>query len=270
MQTEDRHTQFLPVAKQPTVTSTQLGYTEYFHSVQGEGEDIGKRVVFIRLPLCPFRCEWCDSKYAVSGIDTQVIEFEDLGRELVEELEVQTIIWTGGEPLLHKDKIIAFEDYLEETYSIEHMPTFAFETNGSIHWGDEQIDRSWEYTVSPKLGSSLQAPKLKPEVLKTYLDHEHVQFKFVVQNDQDIQDTIVLLESIPEFATEGCSITFQPEWYNIEKIAEEQYNGDYWKPYFGFMKDLADKLLAEERLKHYNWRVLPQMHKMFWGNTPGK
>jgi len=35
-------------------------------TIQGEGEHIGRRAVFVRLAGCDSRCSWCDTKYAWS------------------------------------------------------------------------------------------------------------------------------------------------------------------------------------------------------------
>ena len=40
------------------------GHPEIFCSVQGEGVNIGKPAVFLRLGLCNLKCTWCDTKYA--------------------------------------------------------------------------------------------------------------------------------------------------------------------------------------------------------------
>jgi 7-carboxy-7-deazaguanine synthase len=37
---------------------------EVFASLQGEGVNLGKPAVFIRLAGCPLRCVYCDTKYA--------------------------------------------------------------------------------------------------------------------------------------------------------------------------------------------------------------
>ncbi|NIO36533.1 hypothetical protein GTO27_02395, partial [Candidatus Bathyarchaeota archaeon] len=37
--------------------------SEIFYSIEGEGIEIGRPEVFIRLAECNLRCTWCDTKY---------------------------------------------------------------------------------------------------------------------------------------------------------------------------------------------------------------
>ena len=38
--------------------------SEIFYSIEGEGIEIGRPEIFVRLSGCNLRCEWCDTKYA--------------------------------------------------------------------------------------------------------------------------------------------------------------------------------------------------------------
>ena len=39
------------------------GSPEIFYSIQGEGANVGKPAVFLRMGLCNLKCSWCDTKY---------------------------------------------------------------------------------------------------------------------------------------------------------------------------------------------------------------
>jgi 7-carboxy-7-deazaguanine synthase len=73
-----------------------LVVTEIFRSLQGESTFAGLPCSFVRLTGCGLRCVWCDSAYAFQGgktmrLDEILAEVERLGAPLVE--------LTGGEPL---------------------------------------------------------------------------------------------------------------------------------------------------------------------------
>ena len=37
---------------------------EIFYSIEGEGIEIGRLEVFVRLSGCNLKCNWCDTKYS--------------------------------------------------------------------------------------------------------------------------------------------------------------------------------------------------------------
>ncbi|MFP4609333.1 MAG: 7-carboxy-7-deazaguanine synthase QueE, partial [Candidatus Aenigmatarchaeota archaeon] len=67
---------------------------EIFHSLQGEGNNIGKPTVFIRTAGCNLRCGWCDTRYAWDGGEKMSVQ-EILER--VKRFDTQQVCITGGE-----------------------------------------------------------------------------------------------------------------------------------------------------------------------------
>ena len=45
----------------------RLKITEIFYSLQGEADTVGFPTVFVRLTGCPLRCQYCDTAYAFHG-----------------------------------------------------------------------------------------------------------------------------------------------------------------------------------------------------------
>ncbi|WP_338115566.1 7-carboxy-7-deazaguanine synthase QueE [Thiococcus pfennigii] len=76
--------------------AARLRVTEIFHSLQGEGLAVGERTAFVRLTGCPLRCRYCDSAYAFSG-GTRLSIPAIL--EQVAAYQVHHVCVTGGEPL---------------------------------------------------------------------------------------------------------------------------------------------------------------------------
>lgn len=68
---------------------------EIFESLQGEGRNVGRPVVFIRFAGCNLACPWCDTDVAK--------RFELSLEELVAEVRThraKSVILTGGEPTI--------------------------------------------------------------------------------------------------------------------------------------------------------------------------
>ncbi len=203
--------------------------TKIFLSLQGEGADIGLPTIFVRTAGCNLRCKWCDTKFA----------WED-GKEMsvgevmdkIEGFEGERICITGGEPLLQED-LVELIDSLPSRYEI------SVETNGSLNIS-ELIERDLKVSMDYKTPSSDMAEKMKKENLD--LLRERDQLKFVISDKEDYEFSKRILKKYDT----ACEIIFQ---------AEED----------GDLKDLAEDVVEDE----IDVRVLPQLHKIIWGDRKG-
>ena len=69
---------------------------EIFKSVQGEGANLGKEVIFLRFSGCNLKCEWCDTNHE----NYKEMTVEEILNE-VKSLNCKNIIFTGGEPTIY-------------------------------------------------------------------------------------------------------------------------------------------------------------------------
>jgi organic radical activating enzyme len=69
---------------------------EIFKSIQGEGANLGKEVIFIRFSGCNLNCVWCDTEHVNFK---EIDEFEILKE--IDRLNCKNIIFTGGEPTIY-------------------------------------------------------------------------------------------------------------------------------------------------------------------------
>lgn len=79
-----------------TKITTTFRINELFHSLQGEGANQGKEVIFIRLAGCNLTCSWCDTQhdpYTEYSITTLM--------ETISQWNCKSVIITGGEPSIH-------------------------------------------------------------------------------------------------------------------------------------------------------------------------
>lgn len=136
---------------------------EQFLTVQGEMPFAGYPAYFIRLGGCNrgrklVSCSGCDTDFRVS--QSQAISFDQLLANIESaDLLNKFIVITGGEPLLQREQLNEFLEYIEQTSEARYKKYhFQFETNGDvdpIDLLDRSLDRSYvnsrvSFVVSPK------------------------------------------------------------------------------------------------------------------------
>ncbi len=122
------------------------------------------------------------------------------------------IVFTGGEPMLHQDKMLALVKELSE-YNLNNV---TIETNGTLPIKEELYEQWVEFpanltfSVSPKISSANYTidDTCIPEAIKSYSDlidtaNEKVVLKFVVQNESDIP---MVLQFVERYKEAGCFV----------------------------------------------------------------
>lgn len=104
---------------------------EIFASIQGEGSRTGERCVFVRFQGCNLNCPYCDTKDAIKEDDSKDMSDIDISLAIDKYEEINTIVFTGGEPLLYLDRNIMesikppYPDDDEKVYNV------IIQTNGT-------------------------------------------------------------------------------------------------------------------------------------------
>ncbi len=96
--------------------------SEIFSTLQGEGIYQGSPALFIRTSGCTRKCSFCDTQYHTEGEDI-------LNDDIVEKINTSnpdTVIFTGGEPLIH------LNDILYIIIRSKQNTKFHVETNGDL------------------------------------------------------------------------------------------------------------------------------------------
>lgn len=203
-----------------------------FKSLQGEGRTMGAPTTFIRTSGCPLRCAYCDTKQAYD--EGAMMTVEAILAE-VKKHGTRHVCLTGGEPLMQRDASSLITKLLERRHRV------VVETNGAMPLDEMPCDDDLSISMDIKCPSSGESDKM----LFTNLDMlgPTDQLKFVVSDEADYEYAKkVIRERSPK-----CEVILTP------------VGGT----------DL--KWLAEEVLRDgLDVRVLPQLHKIIWGDEDNR
>ena len=177
------------------VSRKSNGHPEIFYSVQGEGINIGRPAVFLRLGLCNLACTWCDTKYTWDWDNydkkEQIIKMglDDIEQEILKH-DSKYLVLTGGEPMIQQNQFIPLLEYLKKkAFFIE------IETNGTIVPNQKLVNMIDHWSVSPKLDNSgnPRSSREIPDCYRFFAKIPSSHFKYVIQNKDDFEEVQTLM-----------------------------------------------------------------------------
>lgn len=210
-----------------------LRVSEIFCSLQGETSRIGLPTVFVRLTGCPLRCGYCDSEYAFYGGEGRTIA------QILEQVAshgTPYVTVTGGEPLAQKRCLELLTALCDAGFSV------SLETSGAMPI--EAVDPRVARVVDIKTPGSGELGKMRWENLADLRAGD--ELKLVLVDEADYLWARQLLQE--QKLHERCPVLFSPVWETLPP------------------RDLADWVLRD-RLPV---RVQVQLHKILWGEGPGR
>ena len=216
-----------------SANSRRLKITEIFYSLQGEADTVGFPTVFVRLTGCPLRCQFCDTAYAFTGGEWTTVDAV-VGK--VGEWAPRHVCVTGGEPLAQKNCLTLLTALCDAGYRV------SLETSGAMPI--ETVDARVIRVVDVKTPGSAEEKRNRYGDLALLRPDE--QIKFVICSREDYEWSRAKVAELG--LTDLCTVLFSP-------------SADQLAP-----RDLAHWIL-EDRLPV---RFQLQLHKILWGNTPGR
>ncbi|MDQ2993534.1 MAG: 7-carboxy-7-deazaguanine synthase QueE [Pseudomonadota bacterium] len=211
----------------------RLRITEIFYSLQGETRTVGLPTVFVRLTGCPLRCQYCDTAYAFTGGQYHTIT--DILQQ-VAHYQPKYVTVTGGEPLAQPDCLPLLAQLCDAGYEV------SLETSGHLDLKD--VDARVVKVMDIKTPGSLEVKRNKWDNLQSLLPHDQIKFVICDRGDYDWAKGILAEHKLSAL----CEVLFSPSY------GEQAYG------------QLADWIL-EDRL---DVRLQIQLHKVLWGDQPGK
>ena len=213
--------------------AARLRITETFLSLQGEADAVGWPTFFIRLTGCPLRCRYCDTAYAFHGGEWRTVaRLVDEARES----RARHVCVTGGEPLAQRQCLTLLTVLCEAGFQV------SLETSGAIDSSavDERVVRVID-VKTPGSGESQRNLDIAVHGLR-----KTDQLKFVICDRADYEWSRDRVRN--ERLDERCPVLFSPSY---QQLAAGQLAN--WI--------LADKLPVRFQI---------QLHKVLWGDVPGR
>jgi len=216
-----------------TTAAERLRLTEIFLSVQGEARAVGWPTVFVRLTGCPLRCQYCDTAYAFHGGEWW--EIDTILAEVARH-GVRHVCVTGGEPLAQKRCLHLLEKLCDAGYEV------SLETSGAIDIA--AVDPRVSRVVDLKTPGSQEMSRNLMSNLPLLTAHDQVKFVICDRADYEWARGIVAEHALDA----RCDVLFSP-------------SQDELPP-----RDLADWIIADRLPVRFQL----QLHKVLWGDTPGR
>ena len=211
----------------------RLRVTEIFLSLQCESSTVGWPTVFVRLTGCPLRCVYCDTEYAFTGGHHYTLE-EIIHR--VQAYAVSHVTVTGGEPLAQKGCLELLARLADAGKRV------SLETSGAIDISG--VDARVMKVMDIKTPGSGEAQRNRWENL-AYLRPDD-QIKFVIRDRDDYQWACDIVRE--RRLNERCEVLFSPVHGELAPRA------------------LADWIVADRLPVRFQL----QLHKLLWGDEPGR
>ena len=228
--------------------------SEIFHSIQGEGLLLGVPSVFVRTSGCNLRCRWCDTPYASWHPEGEELSIEEVVKRVL-SYDCRHVVLTGGEPMVASG--------IRELASAlrakgKHI---TIETAATIAPEGIPFDLG---SLSPKLANSTpdadaagpwrerhEQSRLKPEVIRQWLEAGACQIKFVVSTVEDLPEIEELMNEVGVVqGFDRDKVLLMPEGTDAEVL---------WN---------RAPLIAEMCLEH-GFRFAPRIQIDLFGNTRG-
>lgn len=235
---------------------------EIFDTVQGEGRNLGKPVVFARLSGCNLQCSWCDTPYTWAFTeklaaqhdqgqvyDRQQEQIKVTVGEAIDRISgypLKRLVITGGEPMSQQKGITELVRGLK---AIDKDQWVEIETNGTIAPTAEMLEVVDQFNVSPKLANSGNelSKRRKDKAMETFAATPKADFKFVVFGDEDLPE---ILEIVDKYNIPHERVFLMPEGRTEEEIEAHQ-------------KELVQLAIDN------NFNVTTRLHVMIWGAKRG-
>jgi 7-carboxy-7-deazaguanine synthase len=213
--------------------ATRLRINEIFHSLQGEADAVGFPTVFVRLTGCPLRCSYCDTEYAFHAGDW--LDFDAILAK-VRGYGARHVCVTGGEPLAQPNCLGLLVRLCDAEFQV------SLETSGALDVS--AVDpRVWR-VIDVKTPASNESARNRIENFGGLTQRDQLKFVIGSRDDYEWSKRFVHEHALAE----RCRLLFSPSYGQLAPTTLAEWI-------------LQDRLPVRFQL---------QLHKILWGDVPGK
>jgi len=125
---------------------------------------------------------------------------------------------------------------------------YEIETNGTVYIGDDLFHLIDQINCSPKLSNSgmTEKQRINPDAIKRIMEHSNYQFKFVISNEEDVQE--LFRDFVVPFSIPLKNVVCMPGLDDVANFEERTQ----------FCLEMAKK---------YKFRGLTRLHIAAWNKT---
>lgn len=241
-------------------------------TIQGEGPLAGSKTMFVRFGGCDYRCGRCDSLHAVipSAVkaNSRYLTAAQVAEELIPKAQAtgtKWVVFSGGNPCMWD---------LTELVQILHSNGIcvSVETQGTL--APSWLQRCDLVVVSPKapgMGEKFEPEKLESFVYSVRQAFVPIALKVVIFTAQDIEWALQM-QSIAQVQAGMMYMSLgndrPPPLKDDNTLDTSQNHADHVMHLLSCYRMTIEDLLVDPRI--VDWKFLPQLHVLVWGNEAEK
>ena len=268
----------------------EMYINDIYHSFEGEGIFVGCPQIFIRFQGCAIGCKNCDSKYTWKWKEKNKISFEQVEEKvmaLFQKYNISRISITGGDPLHLKNRaavkkiINAFQKkfsisieasgncVVPDIFDLVHFINFDYKTPST----EVKCNYNHLKKVIVHYFKKLQIKSVvETEEDFLFLKHEKEKLFNSINLSINLTNTNTKLNKISNNTLDNIlNSTLNENFNNINNIL----HNINWiiTPAYNEQDKLQQvlhltKKIIDWNFKHQtNFRIIPQQHKLVYGNT---
>lgn len=244
-------------------------------TIQGEGPLAGSKTMFVRTGGCDYRCEKCDSLHAVDPRAVKKNASRMTSQEIVDKLipvmektNTQWVTLSGGNPCMWDF------GYVQQAIQDAGFYT-AVETQGTLC--PDWLCRANMVVCSPKsfgMGEKFEEGKFIDFMTKLR-GRTMVALKVVIFSAVDIEMALAIGDMALQIGTVPRGMRFfslgnpyppklQEDLTLAENVTANTLLPDLMRQY----RLLIEEIITDPRIE--DWKFLPQLHVLAYGNEEGK